>query len=53
VVSDGARGIVKAIDVCFPRAMRQRCLAHRIRNLAVKVPEDQWPEFKARAQAAY
>jgi transposase-like protein len=24
-----------------------------MRNLAAKVPEDQWPEFKARATAAY
>jgi hypothetical protein len=31
----------------FPRSARQRCLAHRMRNLAVKVPADQWPEFKA------
>ncbi|MGH6874043.1 MAG: IS256 family transposase [Aestuariivirgaceae bacterium] len=53
VVSDGAPGIIKAIEVCFPRSARQRCLAHRMRNLAVKVPEDLWPEFKARAQAAY
>jgi putative transposase len=53
VVSDGAPGIVKAIEVCFPRSARQRCLAHRMRNLAVKVPEDLWPEFKARATAAY
>jgi len=53
VVSDGAAGIVKAIETCFPRSERQRCLAHRMRNLAVKVPEDQWPEFKARAQAVY
>jgi transposase-like protein len=53
VVSDGAPGIVKAIDTCFPRSERQRCLAHRMRNLAAKVPEDLWPEFKARATAAY
>lgn len=53
VVSDGAAGIVKAIEICFPRSARQRCLAHRMRNLAVKVPEDLWPEFKARATAAY
>ncbi len=53
VVSDGAPGVIKAIDVCFPRSIRQRCLAHRIRNLAAKVPEDLWPEFKARATAAY
>jgi hypothetical protein len=32
---------------------RQRCLAHRMRNLAAKLPEDVWPEFKVRAQAAY
>ena len=53
VVSDGAPGIIKAIETCFPRSERQRCLAHRMRNLAAKVPEDLWPEFKARAAAAY
>ena len=53
VVSDGAPGVIKAIEVCFPRSARQRCLAHRMRNLAAKVPEDIWPEVKARVQAAY
>ena len=53
VTSDGAPGIIKAIETCFPRAARQRCLAHRMRNLAAKVPEDVWPDFKARAQAVY
>jgi putative transposase len=53
VTSDGAPGIIKAIEVCFPRAARQRCLAHRMRNLVVKVPEHEWPEFKLRVQAAY
>ena len=52
VVSDGAAGIIKAIETCFPRSERQRCLAHRMRNLACKVMEDRWPEFKVRAQAA-
>jgi transposase-like protein len=52
-VSDGAPGIIKAIETCFPRSERQRCLAHRMRNLAAKVPEDLWPEFKARATACY
>ena len=27
VVSDGAAGIIKAIETCFPRSARQRCLA--------------------------
>ena len=53
VVSDGAPGIVKAIETCFPRSARQRCLAHRMRNLVAKVPDDVWPEFKGRVTAAY
>ena len=53
VVSDGAAGIIKAVETCFPRSARQRCLAHRMRNLAAKVPDDLWPEFKARFTAAY
>ena len=48
VVSDGASGIIRAIEECFPRSARQRCLAHRMRNLAAKVSADPWPEFKAR-----
>jgi putative transposase len=53
VVSDGAPGLIRAIEECFPRSVRQRCLAHKLRNLQSKVPEDQWPEFKARAIACY
>jgi len=53
VTSDGAAGIIKAIEICFPRSARQRCLAHRMRNLAAKVPDDLWPDFKVRATAAY
>ena len=53
VVSDGAPGIIRAIEECFPRSARQRCLAHRMRNLAVKVPTDLWPEVKARVTACY
>ena len=53
VVSDGAAGIIKAVETCFPRSARQRCLAHRMRNLAAKVPDDLWPEFKARVTAAH
>src|SRR5205823_5858156 len=44
VISDGAPGIIRALEECFPRALRQRCLAHKMRNLASKVPEDLWPE---------
>ncbi len=53
VASDGAPGLIRAIEECFPRAVRQRCLAHKMRNLQSKVPEDIWPEFQARARACY
>ena len=53
VASDGAPGIIRAIEECLPRTVRQRCLVHKARNLQSKVPEDVWPEFKARASACY
>jgi len=52
-VSDGAPGIIRAIEECFPRSARQRCLVHKMRNLQSKTPEDIWPEFRARAVACY
>jgi transposase-like protein len=30
-------GIIRAIEKCFPRSARQRCLAHRMRNLAARL----------------
>jgi transposase-like protein len=53
VASDGAPGLIRAIEDGLPRTVRQRCLAHKMRNLQSKVPEDVWPEFKARASASY
>lgn len=53
VVSDGAPGVIRAVEECFPRSARQRCLAHKMRNLQSKVPETVWPEFHARARACY
>src|SRR6266568_8850464 len=44
---------MRAVEECFPRSHRQRCLAHRMRNLEAKVPEHLWPEVRARAKAAY
>lgn len=53
VVSDGAPGLIRAIEEVFPRSLRQRCLAHKIRNIGNKVPEERWREVKAHALAAY
>lgn len=38
VVMDGAPGLVKAVKRVWPRAYRQRCLAHKMRNLVAKLP---------------
>jgi transposase-like protein len=52
-VTDGAPGLIRAAETCFPRALRQRCLAHRLRNLRSKAPDSQWPEIAIRARACY
>jgi transposase-like protein len=53
VTTDGAAGVIQAIEQVFPRAERQRCLAHKMRNLQSKVPEDQWPAFREHARSCY
>jgi len=40
VISDGAPGLTKAIDDCFPESMRQRCIAHKLRNISNKLNEE-------------
>jgi putative transposase len=47
VISDGAAGLVGAIDRSMPRSLRQRCLIHRCRNLLAKVPAHAQGEVKA------
>ena len=53
VVTDGAPGLIRAVEECFPFARRQRCLAHRMRNLLAKLPEEIRDEFREAAKAAY
>jgi len=53
VVSDGAPGLMRAMEEVFPKSLRQRCLAHKLRNLESKVPQERWREVKAHAAAAY
>lgn len=31
--TDGAPGMIRAVEEVFPKSLRQRCLAHKIRNL--------------------
>lgn len=46
VISDGAPGLIGAIEVSFPAALRQRCAIHRARNLLAKVSAHDQAEVK-------
>ena len=39
IVADGAPGLNKAIEQCWPASDRQRCCVHRARNLYAKLPD--------------
>jgi putative transposase len=47
VITDGAPGLLSAVEQAFPAALRQRCLVHRLRNLLAKVPTGAQAEVKA------
>src|SRR5690242_9907401 len=46
VISDGAPGLIGAIEQAYPKALRQRCLVHRGRNILAKVPAGMQAEVK-------
>jgi transposase-like protein len=39
IVADGAPGLIKGIEHCWPASDRQHCCVHRVSNLLAKVPE--------------
>jgi putative transposase len=49
VVADGAPGLIKAIEQCWPASDRQHCAVHRVRNLLAKLPDRE----RERVRAAY
>lgn len=51
VTTDGAPGVIKAVEAVFPKSLRIRCWYHRMKNLSSKVPEEVWPEIKAEIMA--
>ena len=46
VISDGNPGLIGAIEQAFPKALRQRCLVHRARNILAKIPAGMQAEVK-------
>ncbi len=51
VVTDGAPGLIRAVDELWPDADRGRCTVHRLRNVLAKLPDR--PGLHARVRAAY
>jgi putative transposase len=39
IVADGAPGLIKVVEQCWPASDRQHCAVHRVRNLLAKLPE--------------
>lgn len=48
VTTDGAGGLVAAVEATWPRGLRVRCWFHKMQNLRQKVSPDWWPEFRHR-----
>jgi transposase-like protein len=53
ITTDGAPGLIRAVGEVFPHSLRQRCLAHKTRNITDKVPERVREDVKAAVQSAY
>lgn len=47
ITSDGAPGVLRAIDEVWPQSLRLRCWVHTMRNVLDKVPESAKAEVKA------
>ena len=46
IISDGAPCLIAAIEQAYPKALRQRCLVHRARNILAKIPAGMQAEVK-------
>lgn len=53
VISDGNPGLVTAIAQKFPLAYRQRCIAHKLRNIMAKLPKDRQHEILMHVKEVY
>ena len=53
VIGDGAPGLIKAIGDSFPLAERQRCIAHKLRNITGKLPKSAGSEVMPQVRAIF
>jgi transposase-like protein len=53
VATDGAPGLISAVQKVWGQSLRQRCLAHKMRNILDKVPRAVREEIKRRVQDVF
>jgi putative transposase len=53
VATDGAPGLISAVEQVWGKSLRQRCLAHKMRNILDKVSPAAREEIKRRVQDAF
>lgn len=53
ITSDGALGLIAAIEGVFSKSLRQRCLFHKKGNIVNKVPSEAISEIKSYLNAVY
>ena len=51
VTTDGAPGLIQAVEAIWPEAERIRCWVHKMRNVLDKVPEEARPVLKPYLEA--
>lgn len=51
--TDGAPGLIQALEQVFPKTLRQRCLVHKKKNIINKVPREAISEVKYYLNAIY
>ena len=53
ITTDGAPGLIRAVGEMWPKSLRQRCLAHKSRNILSKVPRAAQEEIKRRVHDVF
>lgn len=53
IISDGNPGMLNAIDASFPLSKRQRCLFHKLSNIANKLPKEGLDEVMPEIRSCY
>jgi transposase-like protein len=46
IISDGNPGLIRAVREVWPKALRQRCIVHRIRNVLARIPKAEQPMIR-------